>query len=107
MPRVQEMQTVRNDGRRSRRSRTRLRSRRHPDPHRQGEGGNVTDVRVIITRWLPKDEVRTFRPVGRPPEVHAGSVEAVEKLMAEMNRYRVIETSPPCLLTPDGKVVDL
>jgi len=67
----------------------------------------LTDIRVLVTRWLLKDQVRIFLQKGRPPEVHAGSLEAAKKAMDEMNRYKVINTSPPCLLTPDGNVQDL
>ncbi len=42
---------------------------------------DLSGVRVVITPFLPADEVR-WMPWG---EVHAGSMEAVEKMVDEEN----------------------
>jgi len=63
-------------------------------------------VDVIIDRFLPKHDVR----VGPDGKVHAGSMEAVERLVANVNRagWVILGTSPPCAWNREtNELVDL
>lgn len=57
-------------------------------------------VRVIVSRWVPKDFCRLV-----DGNVIAGSKEIVDLMIDFMNRHRVL-TSPACWVDYDGNLVD-
>lgn len=57
----------------------------------------VCGVDVHISKWMPKDWIGTV-----DGQVMAGSEEAAAEVLG-----RIVWTSPPCYLMPDGTLVDM
>lgn len=61
-------------------------------------------VEVLISPFLPRHEVR----VGPDGKVYAGSREAIERTVAEANRWIYLRTHPPSAMNREtGELIDL